>query len=215
MKKKTVLQIFVMILGLVIMSLGIAVSTKAELGTTPISCIPYVLSLGFPLSFGMLTFIMNSLFVVLQYFILRERFESYQWLQVLLIFVFGACIDLSMYLVSALNISGYLFQWIFCLFSCVLVGLGIALLLKGNLLMMSGDALARAVSWSAKVDFGHVKVGFDLSMVIIASLISIAMFSQLEGVREGTFAAAVLVGLTMKFFAARLSFLDQILLEKP
>jgi uncharacterized membrane protein YczE len=51
--------------------------------------------------------------------------------------------------------------------------------------------------------------------VIIASLISIAMFSQLEGVREGTFAAAVLVGLTMKFFAARLSFLDQILLEKP
>ncbi len=63
MKKETATRITVMILGLFIMSLGIAFSTKAGLGTTPISCVPYVLSQGFPLSFGTFTFLMNSLFV--------------------------------------------------------------------------------------------------------------------------------------------------------
>ena len=48
MKKEKARRITVMILGLIIMSLDIAVSTKAGLGTTLISCVPYVLSQGFP-----------------------------------------------------------------------------------------------------------------------------------------------------------------------
>ena len=135
MKKETATRITVMILGLFIMSLGIAFSTKAGLGTTPISCVPYVLSQGFPLSFGTFTFFMNSLFVVFQYFLLKDRFEPYQWLQIPLIFVFSVFTNLSMLLVDDLIITGYVFQWIFCLVSCILVAFGIALLLKANALL--------------------------------------------------------------------------------
>ena len=151
MKQETAARLMVMILGLFIMSLGIAFSTKAGLGTTPISCVPYVLSQGFPLSFGTFTFLMNSLFVVFQYFLLKDRFETYQWLQIPLIFVFSVFTDLSMILVSDLIITGYIFQWVFCLISCILVAFGIALLLKANLLMMAGDALVRALSLVSKI----------------------------------------------------------------
>ena len=198
----------VMILGLFIMTLGIAVSTKAGLGTTPISCVPYVLSQGFPLSFGTFTFLMNCLFVLIQYFLLKDKFEIYQWLQIPLIFVFSIFTDLSMILVSNLVITGYVFQWIFCLLSCVLVGFGIALLLKANLLMMAGDALVRALSHVSKIQFGYTKVGFDSTMVLIAVVVSLILFSDLAGVREGTIAAAILVGLIVKFFVPKLGWLD-------
>lgn len=210
MKKRTVLQIFILILGLFIMSLGIAVSAKAGLGTTPISCLPYVLSLGFPLTFGTFTFIINCIFVLLQYIILRDKFEPCQLLQIPLIFVFSVFIDFSMFLLSGLEISGYYLQWLFCLLSCAIVGLGVALLLKGNLLMMAGDALVRAVSQVTDIEFGYVKVVFDTSMVVIAAAVSLILFSGLDGVREGTIAAAILVGLTVRIFVPGLSFLDRV-----
>jgi uncharacterized protein len=214
MKQETAARLMVMILGLFIMSLGIAFSTKAGLGTTPISCVPYVLSQGFPLSFGTFTFLMNSLFVVFQYFLLKDRFETYQWLQIPLIFVFSVFTDLSMILVSDLIITGYIFQWVFCLISCILVAFGIALLLKANLLMMAGDALVRALSLVSKIQFGYTKVGFDSTMVLTAVVVSWILFADLVGVREGTIAAAVLVGLIVKFFVPRLGCLDRIFTEK-
>lgn len=214
MKQDTASRTTVMILGLFIMSLGIAVSTKAGLGTTPISCVPYVLSQGYPLSFGTFTFLMNCLFVVFQYFLLKEKFETYQWLQIPLIFVFSVFTDLAMIIVSDLIITGYVFQWIFCLISCVLVAFGIALLLKANLLMMAGDALVRALSLVSKIQFGYTKVGFDSMMVLTAVVVSWILFADLVGVREGTIAAAVLVGLIVKFFVPRLACLDRIFTEK-
>ena len=43
-----------------------------------------------------------------------------------------------------------------------------------------------------------MKVGFDLSLVLIASLLSLLFLGQLAGVREGTAAAALCVGLYAK-----------------
>ena len=120
MKKETATRITVMILGLFIMSLGIAHESRSWNDT---HLMRYVLSQGF-LSFGTFTFFMNSLFVVFQYFLLKDRFEPYQWLQIPLIFVFSVFTNLSMLLVDDLIITGYVFQWIFCLVSCILVAFG-------------------------------------------------------------------------------------------
>ena len=54
-----VLRCSVLIAALFIMSLGIALSTKADLGVSPISCTPYVLSLALPLSMGTITILMH------------------------------------------------------------------------------------------------------------------------------------------------------------
>ena len=45
----------VFIIGLFINSMGVSLITKADLGTSPISSIPYVLSLNFPFSLGEFT----------------------------------------------------------------------------------------------------------------------------------------------------------------
>ena len=42
------------------------------------------------------------------------------------------------------------------------------------------------------------KVGFDVTLVLIASVLSLLFLHRLEGVREGTVAAAILVGMVAK-----------------
>lgn len=59
-KTKRYLVFFV---GLFINSLGVSLITKAELGTSPISSIPYVLSLKFPMTLGGFTILFSLLLI--------------------------------------------------------------------------------------------------------------------------------------------------------
>ena len=68
------LRYVMLLFGLSLMSLGIAFSVRSDLGTTPISSLPYVLSELMPLSLGVLMILMNLAFVALQIVVLRRRF---------------------------------------------------------------------------------------------------------------------------------------------
>lgn len=58
-----IIRYLIFIFGLAINAFGIALITKAGLGTSPISSVPYVLSLVLPsFSFGLWSFIINMLF---------------------------------------------------------------------------------------------------------------------------------------------------------
>lgn len=65
----------IFLIGLFINSLGVSFVTKASLGTSPISSIPYVLSLNFSLSLGQFTIIFSLFLIVLQLVILRKNFK--------------------------------------------------------------------------------------------------------------------------------------------
>lgn len=62
------------VIGIAINSLGIALITKAALGTSPISSVSYVLSLYFPLTLGQFTFLVNLIFILAQVVILKKDF---------------------------------------------------------------------------------------------------------------------------------------------
>ena len=68
--------------GLLINSFGVAFITKAALGTSPISSIPYVLDLRFQPTFGEFTFVLNMVYIVAQVVLLRKDFQPIQLLQV-------------------------------------------------------------------------------------------------------------------------------------
>ena len=58
---------------------------------------------------------------------------------------------------------------------------------------------------------GNTKVAFDASMTIIAGILSLFFFHRLQGVREGTIIAALLVGFIDRLFGRLLAFLPAIL----
>lgn len=56
----------VFVIGLFINSLGVSLITKASLGTSPISSIPYVLSLKLPFTLGEFTIFFSVFLIILQ-----------------------------------------------------------------------------------------------------------------------------------------------------
>ena len=62
----------VFVLGMVFCALGISFVTRAGLGTSPVSGLPFVLSLITEISMGTFTFLFNMLFLILEAVIRRK-----------------------------------------------------------------------------------------------------------------------------------------------
>lgn len=184
----------IFLVGLFINSLGVSCITTADLGTSPISSIPYVLSLNFPLSLGEFTILFNLLIVLVQLPILRRNFRWEHWLQIPITVLFGWFIDLTMLPLAAIAPHGYPFQMAFLLVGCLILGFGVYLEIVANVAMLPGESFVRAVSITWHKEFGLTKIGFDVSMSLTAAGLSLLFAHTLNGVREGTIIAALLVG---------------------
>lgn len=205
-----IIKISVALTGLCILAFGVAISVKADLGVSPISCIPYIYSLKLSLTIGQLTIIMNGVFVAAQMLILGRKYSFLHLGQLLAVFFFGICIDGSMLLVSDLTAQAYYLKLLLCLGSCVLIAFGIFLLVTANITYLPADGLAAVIAENFKIEFGRIKVTFDSSMVIIGLISSFAFFMKIIGIREGTIVAALLVGSLVKFYTSRLKFINKL-----
>lgn len=197
------------------MAVGVALSTRSMIGTSPISSIPYVLSLGFKMTIGQFTFIMNALFIVFQIVLLRKQFKWIQLLQVVVSILFGYFTDITMNLFSWINVVSYPAQFGLFLLSCIVLALGVSMEVTADVVMMAGEGLVSAISIVTKRDFGRIKVAFDVSLLTCASIISLVIFHKLNGVREGTILAALLVGTIVRYINKHLEFMDNVFIGQP
>lgn len=184
----------ILILGLFFMGLGISLITKSTLGTPPISSIPYVLCLIYPVTFGSLTFIFSLIFLFGEICLLGTKFPRNQYPQIFVGFFLGLFVDLGMLIVSSIQPFLYIFQIIVLLIGCVILALGIYLQVSANVLMNPGEGLVQIIAVKTRIRFGIIKIIFDSVLVSGAIIISLVNFGTLNGVREGTIISAVLVG---------------------
>lgn len=210
--KEKAKRYLVFLVGLFISSLGVSLITKADLGTSPISAIPYVLSLHFSLTLGQFTVAFSLFLILLQLLMLRRRFKAEHLLQIPISVAFGAFIDLTMVLLDFLEPQAYPAKVVSLLIGCVVLAFGVFLEVLGDVAMLPGESFVRAVVSIWKTDFGTTKICFDVSMTVIAVVASFVLAGLLTGVREGTLIAALLVGFIARLFALRLAFLEPLLL---
>lgn len=194
MDGKNIARYAIYLLSLFIISLGAAISIKADLGTAPLICIPYVSSVISHLSVGTVSFIFSIILIALQILILRGGFEKRQYLQIVMGTIFSAFIDIALMLVSFLNPQGYLSQMALLLISCVVVAFGVLLEIQTEVVYLPPDGLIVAISAALKKEFGKVKPYIDTSFVIIAAILSVVFLGYLVGVREGTVISALIIG---------------------
>lgn len=194
-----------LLVGLAIMAFGVAFSIKASLGTSPISSVPYVVSLFAPLTVGTATIIMHCVFILLQILILRKKYHPIQLMQLPVAFFFGYLTDFGVWAVQGITCDHYLQQWLVCLIGIFLVAVGVSLEVKAGVVVLAGEGVVLAICKVLPIKFGYMKVGFDVTLVAIACVLSFVFTERLQGVREGTVAAALLVGLIAKQLGKMLS----------
>ena len=201
----------VFVLGLFINSFGVSLITKANLGTSPISSIPYELSLNFPLTLGAFTVIFSLLLIFLQLVILGKNFKLEYLLQIPVSFAFGYFINICMEILFFVNPTVYSSQVMYLLLGCLILGLGVYMEILADVVMLPGESFVRSVVFRWETEFGSTKVAFDVSVTLIAVLLSFIFVKHLDGVGLGTIIAAVLVGFIARLLAKKFSFLPQLL----
>ena len=201
----------IFLVGLFVNSLGVSLITKANLGTSPISSIPYVLSLNFPFTLGNFTIFFSIFLIVLQLIILRKNFKLEHILQIPVSIIFGYFIDLTMILFSWVNPEAYIMKIVYLLIGCLILGVGVYMEVLADVVMLPGESFVRAIVLTWKTNIGTTKICFDVSMSVIAAVLSFVFAGRLAGVREGTVIAALLVGFIARLIGKKLVFLKDMI----
>ena len=212
-KTELIKRYIFLLVGLFVNGLGVSFITKAGLGTSPITSIPYTLSLGFTPTVGMFTLVFNIFLVILQVILLRRNFQLQNLLQLPIIALFSFFIDLTMSLLGFMQPETYAMKVVSLIVGCLILGFGGFMEMVANVAMLPGEATVRAVSDVFSTDFGKTKIAFDSSMTIIAAILSFIMFKHLDGVREGTIVAAILVGFIARLFKKYIGGIEKILIS--
>jgi len=174
-----------LVAGLFIMAFGVAFSIKAGLGTSPISSVPYVLSLAAPLTVGNITILMHCVFILMQILILRKKYEAIQLLQLPIAVIFGYLTDFAVWVLTPIQCEGYAMKWLVCLIGITLVAVGVSFEVVANVVTLAGEGLVLAICRVAPVKFGTMKVVFDVSLVLAACIFHSCIFTGFtESVRE-------------------------------
>jgi len=212
MKKEELFRRYlVFTVALFVSALGVSVITRSYLGTSPISSIPYVLSLNTPLSMGTYIFILNMILIAGQMLMLgmsgirKRRIDLL--MQIPVSILFGLFIDLFMAVLANYLPVLYGLKVIFLIAGCAILALGICLEVVADVTMVSGEYSVQIASLRFKKKFGSVKIMFDISLVIIATVFSLLLSGHIEGLREGTVIAALLTGPFVRLFTPYLTFI--------
>ena len=199
---KQIRQYGIFLIGLFIASLGVAFSTKAGLGTSPVASVPYSVSLvNHALSFGWWLIILSLIQILVQVLLLRKQCNPVEIaVQLAVAFVYGSLTDFSCGLLAGLQPVSYPARFAVMLAGCVVLGLGIWIQYKGGVAMLPGEAMNRAVSRVTGRRYENVKIFFDVLYILLAGIICLVFLGRLEGVREGSVIAALLIGNIIRFY---------------
>lgn len=205
------------ILALLIISFGCALSIRANLGSSPLSCPPYVLSCipGQHLTFGTLTMIMHAIFVLVQCILLRDENKLKILLQIPIGILFGLFTDLAMYATKHLqwdnSIEGYAIRAIQLALGAAIIGAGVSLQVRCRALLLAAEGITSAIAQVLKKEFGKIKIICDTSLVLIGLVFSFVFFGEwrFDMIGAGTLFSAVFVGFVVRYVSKHTPWIEK------
>lgn len=226
MKKKIVAfcwQHVLLLISLWIMTLGVALCVRSQLGSSVISVLPYVFeSAGArgsvpQLTIGQYTYVMNIILVGLQLLLLRRRFETVQLFQLVVGFMFGWLIDVNMTFTEWVAPDAIWQQAVTQFLGCTILGVGIAFEVRCGSVTMPGEGFPVALSRVTGMDFAKTKIMVDTTLVILGIIACYILMGHWiwSIVGLGTLFAMIYVGAVVKGVGQHIGWFDHILSYRP
>lgn len=194
-------RIFNYVFGLFLITLGVGLSIKSNLGSTPVSSIPYTLNVIWGIEIGVATVIFHTILVITELILLRRAFKPKHFLQVPVGILFGFFTTISVNLVNLLpDTSNIILIAIMVLVSTFLVALGLFFYVPTNIVPLSVEGITQAIAIVSNQPFTKVKVCFDVSVVVLSFVLCFIFTGVIGGsVGIGTIFSAIFVGITLKY----------------
>lgn len=180
------------------MTVGIAFSIKSNLGISPVSTIPYTMTVVWGVEIGLATIIFHCILVLIQFILLKDRFGWNNFAQIFVGILFGYFTSFSVSLMSFIpDSNSIIISLVYMAISIFVIAFGIFLYLPPNLIPLAGEGAMQAVSIVFDKAFAKVKVGFDVCMVVISAITCLVFVHSFGSVGLGTILSAILVGTTL------------------
>ena len=206
-KRELFKRYILLIIALFFMGLGIAFAKRAELGVTPISSVPNVISYKFTfMTMGNWLTVWNMTMLLGQIVILRKSFRVIGFLQIPVCFLLGYFTDFWLYILNYIPADNYIVKLVMVFLGTAILGTGITLSFLANVVLNPGEAIVKVLAQALKKDVGNFKIFFDVSCVSLSIILSLWFFDfSIVGTREGTIIAAFGVGMAVKYTKKKLS----------
>jgi uncharacterized membrane protein YczE len=188
------LRLSIYFAGLFLLSIGINLAIKSNLGVSPVSAFPLSISMIIGVSLGTVTIGVYAFYVLVQALILRKKFKLKSLLQIFFGFIFGFFVDFSGVLLAGIQTSSYFSQVLIMCISIVTVSIGVVMFITMDIVPNAPDGLVLAICGKTKADFGKVKVLFDCTSAAAAIVLSLLFIGNISTIREGTILSALLTG---------------------
>lgn len=223
--KNKILRTIFYILGLLILALGIILNTKSGLGVSPIISVSYSLSTILHFNFGNMTFLLYTVFVVIElilhstrYIRIRRRVgqKDYDVLEPsihkslsLLLLSDLLQLPLSLVFTRFMNLfSGWIpspeghigAQFVVLIAGIICTGIGAAMSLDMRIIPNPGDGIVQAIADGICKPVGFTKNCFDLCNICITICVSLIFAHRLIGIGIGTVVAVLGVGRVIALF---------------
>ena len=193
-------RVVLYVVGLFFMALGVAFAVNSDLGVSPVTSLPYVVSLIADRALGTCVIAVYGVYIVLQILILRREFRLINLTQILFSTVFGYFTDFTKWLLADFALPTYAGQLAMLAISIVAVAFGVFLYMETDLVPMPMEGLTQAIARKAGKPFHNVKIVVDCTTVVIGIVLSLVFLRGLLGIREGTVITAIVVGKVVAVF---------------
>ena len=190
-----------MVVSVLVMSFGVVLTVKAQMGASPIVSLPNVLSHVVDMSLGTTVFIVYFILILIEWALIRDRSRILLTLsQLPFTMLFSVFVDMIVWMLGGWVVSDPVEQWALVIAGTAIIGFGCVLEIDANISMLADDGLVLAISQVTKVRLDKVMVIFDICFVASAFILSYAAFQGFVGVGWGTIFAGLTLGLFVRFF---------------
>lgn len=187
-------------IGVILLSAGITLNTKTALGVSPLISLPYSVSQIWELSFPMMTFLLYTFFVILQFILKGQNRQFKDILQIPLSMVFSLLLEMfgtgydRFTDILGLQLDSFIMRLALLVIAVAMTGVGAAMMIAMDLIPNPADGLAKAVGNVLHKNLGTGKNIIDFSSVAVTCIIGLMASGNPVGVGIGTIIGMIGVG---------------------
>lgn len=198
MKKSTPLQYgiraLVYCVGLLFLAFGVVISVNSNLGVSPVTSFPYVISQIVKAPLGICVTLTYCSFILLQILIQRREFPPVNLLQIAFSTIFGYFVDFAELVIGDFALGSYVGRLGMLAVSIVLIALGLVIYMDAQLVSMPMEGLTDCIAKKLGVSFASLKTKLDCLIVITGVVLCLVFLGEIVGIREGTVITAMVAG---------------------
>lgn len=197
---KLAARLGIYLVGLIVLAFGITLAVNSNLGVSPVTSLPYVVSQVLHVTLGTCTILVYTCYIFLQMILKGGKFQPALLLQLVFSTVFGYLVDGTKLLLGDFIPASYFGQLAMLAASIVLIGFSLVLYIDVKIAPMPPEGLVTCIADKLGKPFPKIKTLFDCASVLVGLTLCFLFLGKVVGIREGTIITALLVGKLTGFF---------------